>query len=114
MAKVAKPAPVKSVAATPSPAPAPAQVSREKAYLIQLAAARSSQGARTEWERLKTKHRDLLGNLGLTVTKADLGPEKGIFYRLRAGPLVSENAARALCQQLAQRKVGCLIIKPTR
>ena len=106
------PAPVKSVAATPSPAPAPAQVSREKAYLIQLAAARSSQGARTEWERLKTKHGDLLGNLGLTVTKADLGPGKGIFYRLRAGPLVSENSARALCQQLAQRKVGCLIIKP--
>ncbi len=112
VAKAPKPAPVKSVPATPSPAPAPAQVSRGEAYLIQLAAARSSQGARTEWERLKTKHRDLLGNLGLTVTKADLGPGKGIFYRLRAGPLVSENAARALCQQLAQRKLGCLIIKP--
>ncbi len=87
-------------------------MSTEKAYLVQLAAARSSQGARTEWERLKAKHEDLLGNLGLTVTKADLGPGKGVFYRLRAGPLVSENAARALCRQLAQRKVGCLIIKP--
>ena len=114
VAKAPTPAPVKSVAATPSPAPAPAQVSRGDAYLIQLAAARSSQGARTEWDRLKAKHGDLLGTLGLTVTKADLGPGKGIFYRLRAGPLVSENAARALCRQLAQRKVGCLIIKPTR
>lgn len=112
VAKAPTPAPVKSVAATPSPAPALAQVSRAEAYLIQLAAARSSQGARTEWERLKAKHGDLLGNLGLTVTKADLGPGKGIFYRLRAGPLVSENAARVLCRQLAQRKVGCLIIKP--
>ena len=114
VAKAPTPAPVKSVAATPSPAPAPAQVSRGDAYLIQLAAARSSQGARTEWDRLKAKHGDLLGTLGLTVTKADLGPGKGIFYRLRAGPLVSETAARALCRQLAQRKVGCLIIKPTR
>ncbi len=76
VAKAPTPAPVKPVAATPSPAPAPAQVSSEKAYLIQLAAARSSQGARTEWERLKGKHRDLLGSLGLTVTKADLGPGK--------------------------------------
>ncbi len=110
VAKAPKPAPVKSVPATLPPS----QVSRGGAYLIQLAAARSSQGARTEWERLRTKHRDLLGNLGLTVTKADLGPGKGVFYRLRAGPLVSENTARTLCQQLAQRKVGCLIIKPTR
>jgi len=112
VAKVAKPAPVEAVPAAPSPSPAPAQISRSDSYLIQLAAARSSEGARTEWERLKTKHRDLLGNLGLVVTKADLGPGKGIFYRLRAGPLANENAARALCQQLAQRQVGCLIIKP--
>ncbi len=109
VAQAPAPAPVEAAAlASPSPAP----ISRDKAYLVQLAAARSSQGARTEWERLKAKHGDLLGALGLTVTKADLGPGKGIFYRLRAGPLVSENAARALCRQLAQRQVGCLIIKP--
>jgi hypothetical protein len=89
-------------------------VPRSSSYLVQLAAARSSKGARTEWDRLKTKNQDLLGNLGLIVTKADLGPGKGIFYRLRAGPIANEAAARTLCRQLTKRRIGCLIIKPQR
>ena len=52
--------------------------------------------------------------MGLIVTKAHLGPGKGIFYRLRAGPIANETAARTLCQQLTKRKIGCLIIKPPR
>ena len=127
------PAP-KTTVAKPAPAPAPAAspvtavkktelaatpqkaapVPRSNSYLIQLAAARSSKGARNEWDRLKTKNKDLLGSLGLIVTKADLGPGKGIFYRLRAGPIANETAARTLCQQLTKRKIGCLIIKPPR
>ena len=47
------------------------------------------------------------------MTKADLGA-KGVFYRLRAGPLADEKAARQLCRELTKRQVGCLIIKPVR
>lgn len=125
----AKPAAPVSAPAAPAPAAAPVAavikeddttapvanlVPRGRAYLVQLAAARSSKGARTEWERLRAANRDLLGGLGLTVTKVDLGPGKGIFYRLRAGPLGDETQARNLCRQLAKRQVGCLIIKPPR
>lgn len=117
---VAKPAPKPEPkqAAAPKPAPelassAAAPIPSGRTYLVQLAAARSPQGARSEWERLRKKHLDLLGDLGLKVTKADLGA-KGIFYRLRAGPLADEKAARQLCRQLAKRQVGCLIIKPVR
>jgi cell division septation protein DedD len=91
-----------------------APIPKSKAYLVQLAAARSPQGARNEWTRLRTKNLDLLGDLGLIVTKADLGPAKGIYYRLRAGPLPDENQARRLCKQLAERRIGCLIIKPAK
>lgn len=112
-APAAKPASSLSAAPPPTPSFTPAvPISRDRAYLVQLAAARSSQGAREEWERLRTKHLDLLGRLGLTVTKADLGAGKGIFYRLRAGPLADEGAARSLCRMLISRQVGCLVIKP--
>ncbi len=112
----AAPAPVAAIKKTEPEAkvPEPNLVPRGRAYLIQLAAARSSKGARTEWERLKAKNPDLLGRLGLTVTRADLGPGKGIFFRLRAGPIADETAARNLCRELAKRQVGCLIIKPPR
>jgi len=110
----------------PSSAPAPAatppaaqQVAVRTApavgsasYRVQLAAARSAEAARGEWDRLRRKNLDLLGDLGLTVTKVDLGAAKGIFYRLRVGPLAGEKEARALCKALAARKVGCLVVRP--
>jgi len=93
----------------------PIAVSPESAgsvYHVQLAATRSSKRARNEWNRLKGKHLDLLGGLGLTINKVDLEAGKGTFYRLRAGPLADESKARELCSILAKRQVGCLIIKP--
>jgi cell division septation protein DedD len=82
------------------------------AYKVQLAAERSLEGARGEWERLRRKNLDLLGRLTLSITKADLGPEKGVFYRLRAGPVGDEAAARALCAKLARREMGCMVVRP--
>ena len=112
-----KPEPKQATAAKPAPKPetsASAPIPSGRTYLVQLAAARSLQGARSEWERLRKKHLDLLDDLGLKVTKADLGARKGVYYRLRIGPLADEKAARQLCQQLTKRQVGCLIIKPVR
>lgn len=81
-------------------------------YRVQLAAARSPEAARTEWDRLRRKNLDILGDLGLAITKVDLGSSKGIFYRLRVGPLKDEAEARSLCKALAARKIGCLVVRP--
>lgn len=108
----APPAPASTETARATPAPGPKPIPRGRAYLVQLAAARSREGAEGEWNRLRARNLDLLGDLRLTVTKADLGPEKGVFYRLRAGPLADEPSARRLCSRLSIRQVGCLIIKP--
>lgn len=91
--------------------PAPAAVAA-LAYQIQIAAVRSRQRALSEWERLKKKHGDLLAGYSLNIVRADLGADKGVFFRLRAGPIAGEDVARALCKNLAQRKVGCLIVRP--
>lgn len=93
-------------------AAAPAPEVSSKSYRVQLAAARTPAAARGEWDKLRRKHLDLLGDLGLTVTKVDLGATKGIFYRLRVGPLKDRPAAKALCKELAKRKVSCLVVRP--
>ncbi len=77
-----------------------------------MAAERSLEGAEGEWERLRRKNSELLGNLTLSVAKAGLGPEKGVFYRLRAGPVADEAAARALCANLARHMMECLVVRP--
>ncbi|NQV99607.1 MAG: SPOR domain-containing protein [Rhodospirillales bacterium] len=106
------PKPVQAAAEPPaSGAPSAANPS-ENVYRVQLAAARTAEAARKEWDRLRRANLDVLGDLGLSVTKIDLGGTKGIFYRLRAGPLAGDQQARALCKELATRKIGCLVVRP--
>ncbi len=83
-----------------------------ESYRVQVAAMRSSEAAYGGWQRLQAQHKDLLGKLKLTVQRVDLGPEKGVFYRVQAGPLADKAAARDLCTKLSLRRVGCLIVRP--
>ena len=102
--------------APPPPLPQTAAVATTPkaagAYKVQVVAVRSPEAAQREWDRIRQRNMDLLNAMELTVTKVDLGPGKGIYYRLRAGPLADEAAAKKLCDQLDQRKVGCLVVRP--
>jgi len=105
-----EPAPAKTAQATPAPESPAADLS--KSYRIQLAASRSEDAVKSEWDRLRRRHVDLLGDLRLQVMRIDLGATKGVFYRLRAGPLADDATAKTLCERLKQRKLGCLVVKP--
>ncbi len=59
---------------------------------------------------MRKRNADLLGGLTLTVERADLG-EKGVFYRVQAGPVADEAAARKLCAALGERKQACLVVR---
>lgn len=117
----AAPAPAPAEAEAPRPLAAKMEAAKETpkasapaafgAYQIQIAAVRQEDIAKREWTRLQRVHPDLLGDLNLIVVRADLGAEKGVFYRLRAGPLASEASARKRCADLAKVKVGCLVVK---
>ena len=104
---VSAPPPAPQTAATPA---APAAASVASGYLIQIAAVREPERAESEWGRLQRQHPDTLRGLKLVVVRADLG-DKGVFWRLRAGPFADEAAAKARCADLAKRKVGCMVVK---
>ena len=79
-------------------------------YLIQIAALRSEDAAQGEWKRVSGRHPTLLSAYQPMIVQADLG-ERGIFYRLRAGPLADRSAAEQLCAALAAENVGCLVVR---
>jgi len=83
-----------------------------RAWRVQVAAMRTPEDAQKAWREVFTRHRDLIGGLTPTVMRVDLGPSKGIYYRVQAGPLPDSASAKALCERLGQRRVGCLIVKP--
>jgi hypothetical protein len=108
------------VAAAPKPAPRPADAAKPAdpakpvaagpPTRIQLASLRTPDEARDEWARLKREHGDLLGKLTAVAVKADLG-ERGIYYRVEAGPLGDREAAVRLCKALKDRGLGCSLVQ---
>lgn len=104
-------------AAQEPPAPAPAQPEQQAAqpspaagggFLVQLASVSNQEAAQREWGRMQARHPQQLGSLTLNVERADLG-ERGIFFRIQAGPLASREAANSLCAQLRAQQQDCLV-----
>ncbi len=109
----AESAEVAAVAPAPTEAaPPPTASPTDKDYLVQLAALRSADAANEAWRRLAKANADLLGDLQPKVVRVDLGAEKGVFFRLRVGPLRDEANAKDLCAKFKARKLGCLVIRP--
>lgn len=104
-------APPISPAASTAIANAPVAGASGAAYRLQLGAVRSEEAAKQEWEKLKRAQPDLLGKLSLTTSRADLG-DKGIYYRIQAGPIADAAVATQSCATLKSRNVGCILVKP--
>lgn len=79
----------------------------EGEYVVQLGSGKDEAGALRQFSRLQKKYPDLLGGLAPNVQRADLG-DKGVFFRLRAGPL-SKSAAELLCDKLSSGGQACLV-----
>lgn len=118
-------APAARVAAVPTPAATPAKAASvppaaaaktatpagaDGGIKVQLGALRSADLAEKAWLTLATKHKDVLGPLKHSVVQVDLG-EKGVWYRVYAGPFSDGQMAATTCETLKQRAVGCIIAK---
>ncbi len=90
----------------------PAATEPAAVFRVQLASYRDAGAATRVWHRLAQANPTLLGELKPNVVRADLGPERGVFYRLQAGPLPDRTAAAALCEELKARKLECLVVAP--
>ena len=82
-----------------------------KGYWVQFGAFASEKDAERAWEPVVASAENLLGGLSHEVISADLGREKGVVYRLGAGPLNSLAASDRLCSDLKSRGLDCLVVK---
>lgn len=75
-------------------------------YMLQIGAYKSEAEATSAWKAYKAKHAAVLGGASPDIQKADLG-DKGTWYRLRAGPFASKDAAAAQCDKLKADGGSC-------
>jgi Flp pilus assembly protein TadD len=99
--------PAAGASLVPAAQSTPGSDTEESGWYVQVASMSSSDSAANEWTRLQRGQRELLGSLGMRVSRVELS--KGIFYRVLAGPLRSKAAAQSLCTQLKERNQDCLL-----
>jgi cell division septation protein DedD len=98
----AKPKPVTQTASI-TPAATPTK------YVVQVGSKKNQTEALASFADMQQKYPTLLASYRPMVQKADLGT-KGVWYRLRIGPIADKTAATKLCSQLkAQGLPDCLV-----
>lgn len=80
-----------------------------KIYELHIASLRSPEGAVADWQRLRNKYVDVIGNLALVVRQVDL-KDKGRFHRVLASGSLNGNSARSLCRRLKQSGQYCAVM----
>ena len=111
--------PTAKPAATKEPARPAAQESETAAltaapaasggYTIQLISLTSADAAESAWKSMREEHPDLLGQLSLTVEKANVSGKT--YYRVQAGAFDDRGKARELCARLKAEKQDCLVVR---
>ena len=82
-------------------------------YWVQIGSARDEADGEVLWSRTQKAHQPILGDASHAVVRADLGPGKGVFYRVHVGPYDSVAAAASMCSRLKADNVDCFLIGPS-
>ena len=77
---------------------------RKGTIMVQIASVPSKAAAESEYNRLVSKNRFLKGK-GKKIYKVDLGPKKGVMYRIQVGPFKNKEEARKIIT--AMQDNGC-------
>lgn len=97
-----------TTAAAPRQQAAPAQQSAGT-YVVQVAARKSQTDALAAFADLQQRYPSLLSGYRPIIERADLG-DKGVWYRLRVGPMETRTVAASLCDKLkAAGMSSCLV-----
>ncbi len=105
-----KPKPVKVATAADTPAPKATPAKSPSQFVVQVGSKQNQTDALATFADMQQKYPTLLSSYRPMVQKADLGA-KGVWYRLRIGPINDKTAASKLCSQLKSQGLNdCLVM----
>ncbi len=98
-----------AVASAPKAAAAPSAAGEQ--FVVQVAARKSQTAALAAFADLQQRYPSLLNSYRPIIQRADLGT-KGIWYRLRVGPMSEKTAAATLCEKLKSAGMRSCLVRP--
>lgn len=94
-------------AAAPDAAPTSAYEPRSVLFALHLASYRNESSAAAGWRIIAAEAPETLDDLHPRIETVDLGPERGVYLRLKAGPIDSRAEAAARCAALVDAGHYC-------
>jgi len=83
------------------------QQSRSLFFAIQLGSYRTMERAFAGWDELRAAAPEVLTDFRPKVERVDLG-DRGVFLRLKAGPLAKQSAVTDTCNTLHSKGMACI------
>ncbi|WP_428481918.1 SPOR domain-containing protein [Pyruvatibacter mobilis] len=102
--------PARSAPVRQAPVRQSASAGAGSGYAVQLGSFRSETEAEAAWQAATRRLGPALQDRDHLVQRADI-PGKGIYYRLRVGPMSARTAASALCSTLKSQGQDCYVSK---
>ena len=81
-------------------------------WSVQLTSFRKPENAQAHWLEVSQAYPGLFEGFEKRIIRYDLGPGRGIYYRLRIGPFMDRAGADLKCLELQQAGLDCLVIWP--
>jgi hypothetical protein len=78
---------------------------------VQIASFSQASNAASAWTHYRKQLRPLLDDTPHLLRRVDLGPSKGVFHRLFAGPYRTRAEAATLCRSIRGRGGTCLVTR---
>lgn len=92
------------------PAAQPAAPAAAGDFVVQVSSQRSEEAARSAFSGLQRRFPSVLGSQSPDIARADLG-SRGVFYRVRVGPMETRVAAADFCQSLKSAGGDCIVAR---
>ena len=105
----AEPHSQKSAKSSATPSPAHPKIQRGN-IMIQMAVVKTKAAAEAEYKRIVNKNK-FLKNVGKKISKIDLGKEKGIRYKIQAGPYKNADDAKKVVSMMKNNGFSAYIAK---
>jgi tetratricopeptide (TPR) repeat protein len=102
--------PARSAPVRQAPVRQAASAGAGSGYAVQLGSFRSETEAEAAWQAATRRLGTALQDRDHLVQRADI-PGKGVYYRLRVGPMSAKTAASALCSTLKSQGQDCYVSK---
>ncbi len=80
---------------------------RSLMYAVHIGSYRTAARALEGYQQIKSRSPEVLADISPRVERVNLGSDKGIYERLKAGPFSSRDEAQATCKKLALAGTYC-------